>query len=176
MSQQIQIQRILPRHYRIIELAAANHDAKVIAEALEMPIRSVKMLLKDPLVQSEIARKKSMDDTVEVMGMDRNAAMGKARSILEQASIAAADKHVELMSDPDSSIQLRSAQSILKNVFGDNKTGTQQVFNITAENVSLLNLALKESENVRKHELVSSADKAPANGAIDRQGDVCQES
>jgi len=163
VSQTAQIQRILPRHYRVIELAAANHDAKVIAEVLEMPVSSVKMLLKDPLVQSEVARKKAADDTVEIMGMDRNAAMGKARSILEQASVKAAEKMEGLMEDQDAAIQFRSAQAILKMALGEKNDGGTQVYNITAENVSLLNLALKESENVRKH--TNATDEAPAHSA-----------
>lgn len=174
MSQTAQIQRILPRHYRIIEMAAANHDAKVIAEALEMNVGSVKILLKDPLVQSEIARRKAADDTTEIMGMDRNAAMGKARSILEQASIKAAGVHEQLLESPDGSIALRAAKQILDRVFGEKEKGSHQVFNITAENVSLLNLALKESDNVRKH--APTADEAPALSSQDGHCNVLEAS
>jgi HEAT repeat protein len=161
------VQRLLQRHYKIIDLAAAGHDVKTIAETLGMKPHSIGLILKSPLVQHELAKVRKQSKESEVLGMDREALRGKTLSILEQASVKAAEVVQELLEDVNPTVRLRASDSILDRVFGNQKDGhgMSTVINITAENVQLLHQALKESEyavqNVKRHVEC----EPPANGA-----------
>jgi len=147
---QTNIQRLLPRHFKIIELALAGHNNKTIAEVVGMSPSGVATVLNSPLVQSELARERERNRESEVMHLDREATLGKARSILEQATEKAAKVHEILLESPDPTIQLRAADKILDRVFGKDKDERRSaVINISAEQVQLLTLALKESNNER---------------------------
>lgn len=168
------IQTLLPRHFKIIDLASAGHDSRTIAQTLGMQPATISMILKSPLVQAEIARIRADNREASVLGMDRDAVLGKARSILEQACEKAAKKHEELLESPDASIQLRAASSILDRVYG--KTGEQRsslVVNITGEQIQLLSLALKESDNARFLPTHSPRPSDPE--VINEQSVVCRD-
>jgi hypothetical protein len=51
----IPIQRLLPRHNKIMDLYLAGHDTKVIAEAVGSTTASVSLCIKSPLFQHEAA-------------------------------------------------------------------------------------------------------------------------
>lgn len=162
------VQRLLQRHYKIIDLAAAGHDVKTIAETLGMKPHSVGLILKSPLVQHELAKVRQRSKESEILGMDREALRGKTLSILEQASVKAAEVVQELLDDVNPTVRLRASDSILDRIFGNQKDGhgASTVINITAENIQLLHQALKESEyagqNVKRHVgSESPADSAP---------------
>lgn len=164
------VRRLLPRHFKIIDLAIAGHDVKAIAQTVGMSSAAIGKILSSPLVQMEISRKRSQSSESEILTMDREATLGKARSLLEQASEYAALKHVELLEAPNHSIQLRAADKILERVFGKSSDDRRSlVVNITAEQGALLNLALKESDNVHRMRL-PSANSDPASDPQEPSG------
>lgn len=142
------IQNLLPRHFKILELAAAGHDYRTIAKTLDMAPTSVSLVVNSPMAQAELARMRRESKESTVLGLDRSAIQGKARSILEQASEKAANVQEELLVNDDPSIRLRSSQAILDRVFGKGDEAKFSVsVNITTEQLTLLHLALKESRN-----------------------------
>ncbi len=160
------IQRLLPRHFNVIEMAAAGHDVVTIAKTLDMSTHTISGILRSPLAQAELARRRKELRETEVLGMDRDATLGKARSILEQASERAATVSTELLECPNPTIALKAANSILDRVFGKGSDDRRSmVVNITAEHVDLLNLALKESH----------ATLLPTNGSDSRDPQERQE-
>ncbi len=193
-----QIQRLLPRHFKIIDLAVAGHDTKVIAETVGMSTRAVTTILRSALAQQEIALKRKAQGEAQILGMDRDATRGKAQSILEQASVRAAEKQVDLLQCPDPSIALRAADRILDRVFGKaDETKKSLVVNITAQQVELITSALKESDYERhvkpahgpdsEYSIVAESDVPDilgdqigpdcfaADGTEDQSSDVCGE-
>lgn len=150
------IQRMMPRHFKIIELALAGHSPAAIARTLALTAQSVNLVLKQPLVQAELVRRRRESSEDDILQMDADATRGKALSILEQATIPAAQKFVDLLDSPDDAIKLRAAEKILDRALGPTGPGGKAglVVNISAEHVQLLNLALQESFNGS----VSSAD------------------
>lgn len=159
------IQRLLPRHFKIIDLAAAGHDAKAIAETLQMSPASVGTVLRSPIVQSELARQRQRMQESEVLHLDREATLGKARSILELATEKAAKVHEQLLENPDPNVQLRAADKILDRVFGKDKEDRRAaVINISADQVQLLTIALKESNDERLATVHESPAASPAEG------------
>lgn len=168
MSLPAGIQRLLPRHFKIIDLAAAGHDAKAIATILNMHVTTVAQVLRSPLVQHELSRVRRESRESETLGLDRSAAMGKARSILEQASERAAKTCEELLNSDNDSVRLRAADKILDRVFGSEDKSKPLAINITAEHVNLLVQALQESDNARRQ----VPDRAPAEATQDQHVDV----
>jgi hypothetical protein len=165
------IQRLLPRHFKILELTLAGHDRKAIAQALEMSEPTITNVQRSPLFQAELVRRRREGEGATVATLDREAALGRARSLLEEASVGAAEKMVELMEAEDTSLQHRAAADILDRALG--KSGQKEsvpVVNITAEQVQLLNIALKESQNGQPQ--APAAHSPPANPNADGQVDV----
>ena len=173
MNELTSIQRLLPRHYKIIEFALAGHDTGFIAEALGMNPSSVGKVLSSPLVQHELARRRQSSQESTTLGEDRSAAVGKARSILELATEKAANVMEELLDSYDPNIKLRAADKILDRVFGkDSENRKTGAVNISAEQIQLLVVALKESDN---ENALPAADRPTGEGAsVQGQGDVCQ--
>jgi len=144
-------------------MTLAGHEAKEIALSLQMHQKSVMSIQRSPLFQTELARQRANCQTVDILTMDRNATLQKARSILEEASEKAANKLSDLIDTEDPTLQFRSASKILDTVFG--KDGGQErapVINISAEKVELINMALKEMTYAIP---VRQENKPPANGA-----------
>lgn len=171
-------ERLLPRHFRILELDYAGHSAEAIAKTLGIHKDTVYYVRRSPLYQAEMARRRREDRTDEILAFDRNAVVGKARSILEQASEAAAQKHVELLEAENEGIQLKAAGEILDRVFG--KTGEKNstpVVHLSAEHIEHLTLALKESNHANgQSQRDSSADGQATQTPSNReQGDVREE-
>lgn len=167
------IQRVLPRHFQIIDLAVAGHDNITIAKAVGTSQSQVNLVLRSPVAQAEIARRRRESTEAEVLGLDRSAIVGKARSILDQASqAAAATLENELLAEKPE-VRIKAANSILDRALGkgiDDRRAS--VNNITAEQVTLINLALKESEYVPAK---LSAHRLAAHSAVDQHFDVHQD-
>lgn len=159
------------KHYQIIDLALVGESNVDIAKALDMHTQTVGMILRSPLVMSELARRRKESDSVVLGTLDRSAMLGKAKSILEQGAEDAAQKHIELLDTDDPSLQLKAATHILDRVFG-RADEVAPVIHITTEQVQLINLALKESHDGPNQE-------QPANGTCtnapeNEQGHVLQ--
>lgn len=149
------VRRLLPRHFKVLELTLAGHDVKTIAQATEMSTSSVSLLQRSPLFQLELTKARRESSVTDIATLDRQAHVAKAQSILADASDRAASTLVDLLDNPDPSIQLRGAEKILDRVFSHSNGGAGVVINISTEQVQLLQLALKESAYV--------SGKQPAN-------------
>ncbi len=167
------IQRIIPRHFQIIDLAVAGHDNTTIAKTVGTSIGQVNLILRSPVAQAEIARRRKESTEADILGLDRSAVVGKARSILDQASqAAAATLENELLAEKPE-VRIKAANSILDRALGKGLDDRRaSVSNITAEQVTLINLALKESEYVPRH----PTHHASAHAPVDQLGPVHQAS
>ena len=155
------VQRLLPRHFKILDMILAGHTNEVVATTLDLNKDTIRYLIRSPLFQAELSRRRKEDSTEEILGMDRDAIIGKARSILEQSVEAAAEKHVELLGTEDPALQMRAASQILDRVFGKaEEKSVRPVVSLTAENVQLLVLAMKESPNAQANELPTNGQTA----------------
>ena len=166
------VRRLLPRHFRILEMVMAGHTNKVISETLEMHRDTVTAVTRSPIFQAELVRMRKDDPVTDMLEMDRNAVIGKARSILEQAVEPAANKMVELLETEDPALQFRASGNILDRVFGkaDEKQNAP-VISLQAEQVQLLVLAMKESDDAQRHE--QTANGQAASTSEDGHQDVC---
>lgn len=139
------IKRMLPRHFNVLQLILAGHSYVTVAKTLGLSEKAVSLIVQSPVFQGELSRARKEQTTTEKLGQDVDAHLGKARSVLEQAVTKAAETQVQLLSAMDPAIALRASEKILDRVLGETKKGASVAVNITAENIALLNLALKES-------------------------------
>lgn len=168
------IVRMLPRHFKILEFVLAGHDSDIIAKVVEMDKGSVNMVIRSPIFQAELARRRRESREDELLTLDRRATISKAQSLLEQATVGAVTKIEDLMyNGKNEAIQLRSAQDILDRALSAGDKAGSLTVNVTAETIQLLTLALKESHNA-KHELVPAADSPAADAPEDEHADVCE--
>ncbi len=79
------VRRMLPRHFKILDMVLAGHKSSAIAETLEMNKDTISALTRSPIFQAELTRRRREEPLSDILRMDREAVIGKARSILEQA-------------------------------------------------------------------------------------------
>lgn len=191
------VRRLLGRHWKVLEMDAAGHDQKVIAQSLGMSLSMVRSLQQAPLYQHELAKLRDKIGETQLCALDQNAQVAKARAILDGLAEKAATTMGDLLDSPDGNLRLRGADKILERVFGGKDDGSKKpIINITAEHVMLINQALKESQYVavqstnksapvysqasepELHQASGSdggtADSAPAEGPTLGTGDVCE--
>jgi hypothetical protein len=147
-SQMYQIQRLLPRHFKMLDLKLEGIPNREIAKILDCSEGNVHTVTRSPLFLRELNErmKKRNDDAVH---HETEAHLGKVRSILEQNAEKAANTQVDLLDSEDDGVRLRSSNSIMDRVLGRTDVvataGTSINVQINAEKAQLLNVALQES-------------------------------
>jgi len=138
------IQALLPRHFKMIELALEGKSVVQIAKELGMNKCSVSSVLKSPMIQNELARQRAERESKMIES--ENIRITGAMNILNAQADEAARTLGALLKSPDERIQLSSAKEILDRVL-DKKTGEQggPKVMIQADQLQLLNLSIKES-------------------------------
>lgn len=138
------IQALLPRHFKMIELALEGKSVVQIAKELGMNKCSVSSVLKSPMIQNELARQRAERESKRIES--ENIRITGAMNILNAQADEAARTLGALLKSPDERIQLSSAKEILDRVL-DKKTGEQggPKVMIQADQLQLLNLSIKES-------------------------------
>lgn len=142
---QHEIQRLLPRHYTIVELTLSGYGPKEIAQALGMTPQAVTIITKSPNFQAELSRRRQdqekQSNEVHALGVIQS------RKMLEEASVMAAQTHISLMDPeycPDPKIRQTSASKILDLVLDDQR-GPKNVIVMQPGSLLLLQQALKEA-------------------------------
>ena len=141
-----ELQRMMPRHFQIIDLCLTGYGPKEIAQALDMTPQAISLITKSAIFQSELARRR---ESIEKKTNDQLATgVGRAKQMLEQASEAAAQVHIDLLS-PDNAVDPKvrqiSASKILDMVLGQDQKHSTQVVVLGAGAIQLLQIALHES-------------------------------
>jgi transcriptional regulator len=174
-KRQGEIKRMLPRHFRILELALQGFSNTEIAEELNMAASTVCKIQRSPLFQKEITDARRDRKEPEFFKAEREATVGKARSILEVAAADAAKAHIEVMQNTDDmSLKLRAADKILDRAMGSASEGQGSTVILSADQVQLLTIAMQESSHVKEVER-NGPDVQDANPSEDEQGDVRQD-
>ena len=144
---QFELQHLLPEHFKIIELAVEGHDRKTIAQATNRTPQSVSLILNSPIVQHRVAELREKRE--KVVSEQLAVGVSRAQQILEEASVQAANTHVDLLQHDDARIRQNSANAILDRVL-ETRGGNAPVVMIGVENLQLLQVALSESSSFRK--------------------------
>jgi hypothetical protein len=166
-----EIQRMMPRHFRILELCLEGLPIKAVAEEVGMTPQGVSLIVKSPLFQEELQRRRGErdggNDSLAALSIDR------ARRLMEEKAFDAANTHVKLLESNDERVAQKSASAILDRVFGKHDDRGVSVV-IEAESVQLLQLALMESKGHSNGKESDVEDLPPNSGpsSVDRPADV----
>lgn len=141
-----QLKRLLPRHYIMIELALSGLSNKAISQKLGCGENSVCMVLNSPVSQQELARRrKGLEDTAKethAQGINR------VKDILSAGAVDAANSMVSLARSAQSESVRRASCADILDRATDTGVKAGGVVNITAENLLLLQVAIRESDEV----------------------------
>jgi predicted transcriptional regulator len=140
------LKRLMPRHYKIAELAAEGYSNKDIAQALGISQRQVTNITGSPLFQEELSR--CREKTLEVGVEDRGRAQMDALEYLRQNSLRAAEKTVELLDSENEKIALSSATEILNRVTKNDNMRSSVI--LDGDAIGALFRALQETKDRRK--------------------------
>ena len=109
-----QLQRLLPRHQRVIDLCLEGLSGVEMAKRMGMTPVGISFIVNSPIFQTELSRRR------DNMSKSHDHAVGveviKAKRVLEGAAVEAAEKHVGLLGCDDDAIAQRSASEILNRV------------------------------------------------------------
>lgn len=172
------IQRMLPRHFRMLDLKLAGLTDKAIADLVGCTPQSVSIVARSPLFKAELNRRLKERNELAVVE-EFEASASKARSILDQNAEKAANTHVDLMDSEDDSVRYRAAGSILDRALGkpgDNGASDGPQVNIQINAVDARNLitALNESKEISDAREEPAADCSATDPSENGQGDVRQ--
>ena len=176
------IQRLLPRHFQILELHLGGLSNVEIASTVGMTKEGISTIIRSPIFQSELQRRlternnRSVDSQISEV-------VSQARKVLEHAATKAAETQEQLLESDDDSVKLRASDSILDRVLGRKEApgsksdGPNITVNIASADVKLLLTALTESKEFDHAEQAEQATNRTSAGATqDGQVNVHQAS
>ena len=142
---QPELQRLLPRHYEILNLSLGGNGPKEIAQVLGMTPQAISLITKSPVFQNELARRRDGINAEVDAGLASSPL--RAKELLESSAHRAAEVQVELLESPDHKTKLASSKEILDRVLGSGKEHqASSVVVLQKVDIQLLQLALRESE------------------------------
>ena len=145
-----EIQRMLPRHFKIMEMKLAGYTNVDISKTVGLGENAVSYITRSPLFVTEYNRQLK-EQTDNGIAEDRAAFAGKARSILDSATTKAANRLVDLIDSDDESVGLRASGSILDRALGkvdnESKGGPSLIVQINSVDALLISNTFKESQN-----------------------------
>ena len=178
-----QIQRMLPRHFKMVDLHVAGLTNRAIAEILGCTPTSVSIVLRSPIVKKEVQIRlyESRDNPKGTIHQEIEAADDRARNLIVESAPNAAAVLVDLLDADDDSVKLRASGSILDRAIGkpesQNASGEAQLrIEINSKDATLIMIALKESKESPDAEVSqSTADGHDAHSSdLSEQGEVHQ--
>lgn len=133
-----ELKRLGSQHYRVIELAlSGNLSRKQIGEAVGMTAVNVANILDSQLGQMELSRRRQEQHQQTDSAVAKGGA--EAARILDEASVMAAEKVVQLANGAESQkIQLSAAAMILERQGLGRAASIQPVIHLTADRIELL--------------------------------------
>ena len=140
------IQRLLPRHLKIMDLHLEGITYDDIASRVGLKKRQVANIINSPVFQSSLSlRRSKIEDSVNEEIIKTNESV---LDVLKENTLAAVDKLVDLMSSENDSVARQSANDILdrggfpKVSRQENDTSTTLI--LEDDQASILALTLKE--------------------------------
>ena len=134
------------RHQLILDLSIQGLDATQIASRIGMTPQAIYYIRNQVQFQQELARRmeEKSEETLALLSL----APTRAKEMLEEASLQAAETQIALMSDDSNKMRYKSSKLILDRVFGTGDNQKSQPVTINIEQINLIREAMSE---VRLH-------------------------
>jgi predicted transcriptional regulator len=139
------IQRLLPRHHKILDLHLSGLTTSQIATELGVTPQTVSNVTRSPVYQGELSRRR---DDRNSESDDANARyLLETKRRMELAAGEALDVHINGLKSESETMKHRSAEAILSRVYDKNpaQNSSTPSIAINTESVNLLIAAMGES-------------------------------
>jgi len=145
-----ELQRLVPRHFNIMELCLQGYTQRDIADSLGMSQTAISLIVNSPVFQDELAKRRSTQQkmTDEVSVKERTNIVSDLRQKIEEAAMDAADVHIKNLKNENPRVAQVSADAILDRVLAKN-TAPTHITVIEKGAIELLQVALMESAGSR---------------------------
>jgi hypothetical protein len=163
-SKSFELKRLVPRHFRIMDMHLQGLDHASIAAQLGISRMSVSLVVNSPLFQDALSKRRAVI-TRETDAQTVDTTL-RANRVLEAASHEAAMTQVDLLSSEDERVRLQASNAILDRVLESKSNPGTRVTVISGEMLEGLRLALSESREARK--LVTSTPIEQSQGVVAR--------
>ena len=139
-----QIQKLMPRHYKILDLSIMGLNATEIAKELKMTAGQVRIIMKAPCFQHQFGLRRSMHE--EKISEQAAVNADATREALVKSATDAAMTLVNGLNSLDEKIKIKSAESILDRTGYPKETkiegGINQTIVIDSKQLNLMNETL----------------------------------
>ena len=105
------IEKLTPRHYKILDYCIAGYTQQQISSALGMQHRQVGVIINSPSFQHQFALRRKQTELIQ--DTNNASAIDEVKQSLQLSAKAAADKLISGISSFDEKIALKSATEIL---------------------------------------------------------------
>jgi len=140
------LQRLLPKHFKVLDYCLAGLSTKAIATELNMSPLGVSNIVNSPRFQDELARRR--EEQNEIMDESKVTAISKVKEIFEEHAEEAARVHTDIIADDEAPLRARqdSANTILDKVYGEEQGQSRAAaLVLNADQINVLNVAIKEA-------------------------------
>lgn len=141
------IEKMLPRHFAIMDLTLAGMSGVDIAETLGVTRQTIYNVQNSPIFQDELERRRGKVEK------ETNSALAnipaRAKAVLDENATRAAERLANLVDSMDDSVALRASSTILDKVLGKDEDRIRPI-TINVEQMAILQSALEESQAMRK--------------------------
>ena len=145
----LDVKRMLPRHFKILELSLGGMTSAAIARSLDITPSNVSQVISSQKYQDELARRRGERN----LDLDtaNTSSIVKAQEAAAELSMKAVKVHGALMDSDDDRIKLSAAKGILDRTFSpvgggrDGGGGGNVTTVIAADNILILKTAIEES-------------------------------
>lgn len=145
VKQKVELQRLGPRHHRILELYLQGFKPGEIARELGVTREGITWVVSSPCFQHELARRRKDRETVHDQMVAST--VGAARAKIEGAAEAAADGLIDTLSSQDERVRLMGIKEILDRAGASTASKTPvSVQILSPERVQLLIQSINESK------------------------------
>lgn len=142
---QHELQKLMPRHFKILEMFLNGQTRKTVAQAVGMTPEAIGQIYYAPLFQNELARRRALRENES--DKEEREYVDKAKKKLREHAEGAVGVHVELMGDEAADPRVRqiSADAILDRVFEKGGQTQAPAIVLSAEKVEILQVAMQEA-------------------------------
>jgi DNA-binding transcriptional regulator GbsR (MarR family) len=139
------LQRLLPRHHKIIELSLLGMTIREIADEVGMSPLGVSNVINSPRFQEELATRRVSHN--EAVDNSKVSALSKIKSLIDENAEKAMQVHLDCLEEEDVRVRQSSASTILNKLFEGNKqeVGSQSSISISGETIQILNVTIQEA-------------------------------
>jgi len=161
-----ELQRLKAVHHRILDLQLQGLSAVAIARELGLSENGVGRIVRSPLFQDQLARRRRDQDRLAAEAHAQVVAGAKER--LAGAAVTAAERLIGLLDSESENIRLKTASEILDRTVGaDGTDGTGAKIVINELNVNALVTALAEAKAAAQTENDNDDDPEPDGSRIE---------